>query len=225
MDALLDLSHPLQGGMLVGGDLAPPSFQQRQTGHSTADLRILVTEFHLASHVGTHIDAPKHFDPEGSPVDELDLGSFTGEAVLLETETPAATPIDVESLLGSGPTVQPGDILLVKTGWSRYYSVSQEATYREHPYFDAAAVEVLERLGISMLAVDVMSPDAPVSRRTDGFDFPVHQRLLGAGTLIAENLRFGDAAPGNYQVWAFPLSIKGGDGAPVRFIAQRVAER
>jgi kynurenine formamidase len=71
-----------------------------------------------------------------------------------------------------------------------------------------------------MVGVDFLSADLPVPRRPKGFDWPVHHLLLGNGILIAENLANLTAVAGRrLTIGAFPLKIKGGDGAPARIFA------
>ena len=56
---------------------------------------VMNTVFTLNSHVGTHIDAPRHFVGEGTAVDEVALGGLVmREAVVLDLShgSPARTP-------------------------------------------------------------------------------------------------------------------------------------
>jgi kynurenine formamidase len=49
----------------------------------------------------------------------------------------------------------------------------------------------------------------------------VHERWLGAGRLIIENLRgLGDVPRETCELIALPLRLKGLDGSPVRAIAR-----
>jgi kynurenine formamidase len=76
-----------------------------------------------------------------------------------------------------------------------------------------------QRLG--MVGTDSLSPDLPLFRRDDGFDFIAHHTLLGAGLLIGENLRnLGGLAGRRVRVRMFPLPVVGGDGAPTRILAE-----
>ena len=71
-----------------------------------------------------------------------------------------------------------------------------------------------------MVGVDFFSADLPVPRRPKDFTWPVHHLLLGNGILIAENLANLTAVAGRrLTISAFPLKIKGGDGAPARIFA------
>ncbi|WP_435194748.1 hypothetical protein [Natronomonas sp. EA1] len=74
-----------------------------------------------------------------------------------------------------------------------------------------------------MLAVDTRSPDRPRALRPDDWDaYPVHRRLLSEGVLIAENLAIPDSLAGErVEVFAFPMAVREGDGAPARIVARR----
>jgi arylformamidase len=220
---LIDFSHVCQNDMIVGGDLRKPHFQQRLASHAPGGLPILLTEFELASHAGTHVDAPRHFDPHGPAIGDLPLEAFSGPAVLSQVTKAAGQPIVRADILAGGPQPSTGDMLLIRTGWGRYYAANDEQAYRDYPYVDQEAAEWIVQAGIKLLATDTMSPDLPASRRPPGFSFPVHRMLLGSGILIAENLNLELASPGRYEVFAFPLSITSGDGGPARIVGRPLA--
>lgn len=220
---LIDFSHVYRDGMIVGGDLRKPHFRQRQASHAPGGVPILLTEFELASHAGTHVDAPRHFDPHGPAMDDLPLEAFSGPAVLSQVHRAAGQPITQGDIVAGGPKPSPGDMLLIRTGWGRHYAADDEQAYRDYPHVDEEAAEWMVRSGIKLLATDTMSPDLPASRRPPGFSFPVHRRLLGSGVLIAENLNLELANPGHYEVFAFPLCITSGDGGPARIVGRPLA--
>lgn len=220
----IDLSHVNRDGMIVGGDLQPPVFRQRPTGHGGSGPAILVTEFESASHVGTHVDAPRHFDPHGPAMDDLPLDAFCGPAVLSTVTKGAGEPIAQADIEAGGPTLRPGDILIVKTGWGRHYVAGDQEAYGDYPYLDERAAEWLVRSQVKLLGMDTMSPDLPARRRPAGYLLPVHRALLGSGVLIAENLNLELAKPGRYEVFAFPLCIAAGDGGPARVVGRVIEE-
>jgi arylformamidase len=222
---LIDFSHVHHDGMIVGGDLRQPCFRQRPTGHSHDGPPILVTEFELASHAGTHVDAPRHFDPQGRAIDDLPLEAFCGPAVLSRVTRTAGQPITCADIENGGPAPAADDMLLIKTGWGRHYSAGDEAAYRDYPHLDEEAAAWMVSSRIKLLAMDTMSPDLPASRRPAGYALPVHRILLGSGVLIAENLNLEMAGPGRYEVFAFPLSIASGDGGPARIVGRAIGGR
>jgi len=73
------------------------------------------------THVGTHVEAPAHFYPDGKDVTELPLEAFFGRAVLLDvTDASQAEAIDGAYLEEHiGDVLQPGDILVCRNSDAR----------------------------------------------------------------------------------------------------------
>ena len=68
------------------------------------------------THVGTHVEAPAHFYPDGKDVTALPLESFYGRAVLLDVaDAAAAQAIDGAYLDGAlGDLMHDGDIVICR---------------------------------------------------------------------------------------------------------------
>ena len=84
-------------------------------------------------------------------------------------------------------------------------------------HLEMAAVE----RKISILGVDTITPDLPGPFRPQGFDFPVHTRLLGNDILVIENLGVGlkEVLGKRVTVAAVPFRIEGGDASPITPLA------
>ena len=69
------------------------------------------------THVGTHVEAPAHFYPDGKDVTALPLESFFGRAVLLDVaDAAAAQAIDGAYLDGAlGDIMASGDIVICRS--------------------------------------------------------------------------------------------------------------
>ena len=84
--------------------------------------------------------------------------------------------------------------------------------------------DALLALGVDVLGIDTLGPDpssaAPGGGTGERARLPLHERWLGAGGLIIENLRGLGEAPGETcELIALPLRLTGVDGSPVRAIA------
>ncbi len=123
----------------------------------------------------------------------------------------------------SGPALpalgllRPGSILLLATGWSRYWGTED---YLAHPWLTPEAAEAVVAAGVLTVGIDALSVDP-----TGPVDLPSHRVLCGAGGVIAENLTglagVADAqAAGCSTVFLFPLRLAGADGGPVRATAR-----
>lgn len=211
--AIVDLSHPLETGMPVyPGDpevRIDPALEVPVDG-------VAVARLDLGSHAGTHIDAPAHSIVGGATVDELPLEWLVGDAVVLHVVEPRPdTGYGEGDLEGALPERLPR-IALVATGWDARFG-SDDAF--AHPFVSPALAERLWSAGVRVLGVDTLSPDSTTgAMRGDGL--PVHEQWLGRGGAIVENLRGLDQLPANVRVSLLPLRISGGDGSPIRAIAE-----
>jgi kynurenine formamidase len=183
-------------------------------------------------HGGTHLDAPVHFAEGKLATHELPLGQLIAPAVVIDVADKAATDRDyrltVDDVLEfevAHGEIAAGTIVLLRTGWSRYWpdtlaylgdDTPGDATNLSFPSFGVEAATLLvEARGIATLGVDTASIDYGRSE-----DFLVH-RVAGAHNVAGlENLARLDALPATgATVIALPMKIEGGSGGPVRVVA------
>ena len=182
-----------------------------------------VQSISLGSHTGTHIDAPFHFIQEGLTVERIPLSVFLGTVVVVDVTAKKSkeriTWADIsaqEDAIRRKAALEHGVFVFLRTDWSRYWGTDE---YYHHPFLERDAAEKLIRLGVKAIGVDTLSPD---ETRLDGVapDFGVHQVVLGAGAILAENLTNLEAIQtGDWLVNLAPLKLEGCDGSPVRAFA------
>ena len=211
-----DLSHMLHTGVSRVATFPAPSFGRFK---SLPDDPLNVSEIRMVAHVGTHLDAPSHFIPDGPAIDQVPLGRLHGPGVVWRIRRQAGEMIEPEDLDGASPPAQPGDMVLLDTGWSRRFGT---AAYDDHPWLSSAAATWLADRQAGLLGVDLPTPDLPVPRRpADGFGWPVHKILLSRGVLIAEHLTgLAPLAGQRVEIIIGAINIKGADGAPARILAR-----
>lgn len=157
----------------------------------------------LATHIGTHLDAPAHMLSGGHTLAHYPTTRFTGRGVYVDVRT--GFHLSKITRLG----IRAGDIVLLHTGMDRAYG--RPAYFTDFPHVPREVAEYFVECGISMVGMDACGPDEP--------PFPVHQVLLQGDVLILENLTALDRLRGQtFQVMAFPISMDL-DGAPVRAVA------
>ncbi|GBE80860.1 hypothetical protein SCP_0305800 [Sparassis crispa] len=215
----VDLSQPLNANVHVyPGDpqySCCPALTLSKDG-------VNVQAISMGSHTGTHVDAPYHFIADGTRIDQIGLERFVGPALVVDLTAKRAkekivwadlTPYESEMRRRSG---EGGSIiLLLRTGWSRYWGTE---TYLEHPFLDERAAQGIVNAGVRVLGVDTLSPD----ETSHEADFAAHRVVLGAGGIIAENLNHLEAIQeGEWIVNLVPLKLEGCDGSPVRAFAWR----
>jgi len=178
-----------------------------------------VTEIQMVCHFGTHVDAPNHFIPDGPAFDEIPLERLHGRGVVWRLDPEPYDVIEPATFKRLAPTLEPGDILLLDTGWWQHFGTRR---YEQNPSLSVHAALWLVEHGVKLLGVDFATPDLAVDRRPPGFDWPVHHVLLSQGVLIAENLTNLRALAGaRIEAMFLGLSIEGADGAPARVVARR----
>ena len=174
------------------------------------------TTLNLYSHCGTHMDAPKHFCPEGAPLDQQDLNICIGPALLIDV-APAKPKqrITVRDLEGYRKDISPGTRLLFRTDWHKRYGTPE---YRhELPRISLELAEWLVEQQVAMIGVEPPSV-ADVNNKQELTD--VHQTLFRGGVLIVEGLaNLDQVSTPLVEFIALPLKIMDGDGSPVRAIA------
>lgn len=214
--AWIDLSHPLDGNVPRIALFPPPSYSAHL--HMPAD-PMNVTRMDMVVHLGTHVDAPVHFIPGGQSIDELGLERLSGPGVVCRVSAGAEEIYGPEALLDAD-LVRAGDLVVLETGWWRHFGTE---LYSRHPSLSVELAHWLVEKEVAMVAVDTGTPDLPVALRPDGFTWPVHQILLGAGVLVAEHLtNLAGLTGSRVELVLAPLNIRGADGAPVRALGRPV---
>lgn len=173
---------------------------------------------HLYSHCGTHMDAPLHFGcGEQATIDQtpLDTCLSTARMATIDDVRPNRL-LCVDDLGDVADQHQPGDSLLLRTGWSQF--VDDAKIYRDGlpRVSEKLARWCVDRkvkvLGVEPPSVADVNDLAEVTR--------IHEILLGGGVTIVEGLTNLQRLPvGPFLFGAMPLKVLGGDGAPCRAFA------
>jgi kynurenine formamidase len=153
----------------------------------------------------------------------LDIAALKRVPVLAETYE--ITPQDLQQALAEQKlALQPGDAVLVHTGWGTWWGRDNARYQRSSPGLGTAAAEWLARqdpmlVGADNAAIEISpNPD----RQLAG---PVHQILLVVhGIHLLENLRLDELAgrrAHEFALFVQPLKIQGGTGSTVAPIAIR----
>jgi kynurenine formamidase len=210
----VDLSHPLDEHLPRIALFPAPSYTTVM--QLPAD-PMTVTRMDMVVHTGTHVDAPNHFVPGGPSIDQVDLSRLTGEGVVCRVQAGDDEVYGLDALVDLD-LVEPGDLVVLDTGWWRHFGTPR---YARHPSLSVEVAEWLVDRDVALVAVDTGTPDLPVALRPPDFGWPVHHVLLGAGVLIAEHLtNLADLSGRRVELVLAPLSIRGADGAPVRALGR-----
>lgn len=208
----IDLSHGIDEGT-VGLPFLPKPVVEPEP-----EPTMRATRLTMATHVGTHVEAPYHLFDDGRTIDEYEAGTWIGRGVVCEVAAGRLDAITRADLAHVADAVEPRDAVLFRTGWDER---AGEEAYYEPPYLDEAVAEWLVDRGVAWVGVDSPSPEMPAPLRGEDFDFPVHRTLFENDVAIAENVtNLGPLADEVIDVVALPLSITGREAAPARIVAR-----
>ena len=214
----IDLTHPFSADVPRVG-MFPAPVITRIAEMPTQPLN--VTRVETVVHVGTHVDAPRHFFLDGPTMEAIPLDRLMGPGVVVRIDKSADGVVEPADLDRAEPDIEPGDIVAIDTGWADRWGTPD---WDHQPCLSVAAARWLVERRVKLLAVDTPTPDLPLDRRPPGFAWPVHRALLGHGTLIAEQLANLRALAGRRVEFLFaPLPIVGSDGSPARVLARPAA--
>ncbi|MCP4641426.1 MAG: cyclase family protein [bacterium] len=196
-----DVSIPMHNGMVVWpGD---PPFELTAKTRVAEGAGSNTSHLSLATHTGTHVDAPWHFEEDGKRLDEVDPAIFFGHAQLIDL--PDVGIIEPEHL-GTAPL--PPRVLF-KT---RNSEQPMDGAFREdYVGIGAETAQALVDAGVHLVGVDYLSV-APYKQAGQ----PTHHTLLRNNVLVVEGLRLKDVAAGLHRFTVLPLPLEGADGAPCR---------
>ena len=178
----------------------------------------------LATHIGTHVDAPFHFVVGAATIEGMPLEKYTGQALLLDLRNVARgqEPLQVSELQaagGSGDAIA-GKIVVLFTGWAEAESGGPRF-YGHGPYLSTEGASYLAANGANAVAVDFPIDKHPATPQSTIHDFPVHRLLPGRNIPLIENLINPHLLVGReFELWALPLKLKGGDGTATRAVAR-----
>ncbi len=183
----IDITKELLAAPVYPGDPAPriEELHRMKLGDECN-----VSAVYACLHNGTHLDAPRHFVPDGLAIDEIALSACMGECSVVEGEG-LLLGAQAEELL---PKLKP------------------RLLFKGRVQISPSAAFVLSDAGIQLLGVEAQSVAPPECTAA------VHRQLLGSGMVLLEGLDLSEATPGTYFLFAAPMKIAGADGAPVRAV-------
>ena len=188
--------------------------------------------YSASEHVGTHLDAPFHFAEGKWTTEQIPLAQTIGPGVIIDVRSKAAADrdyllqvADVKNWERSYGRIPKAAIVLMYTGWGKYWGDRKlyfgtdkagDVINLHFPGFSKEAAEFLiKQRNVKAVGLDTPSIDHGPSK-----DFIAHRILGGANIPIFENVAALDRLPSRgATIYALPMKIKGGSGAPLRIFA------
>ncbi|MCY2963996.1 MAG: cyclase family protein [Planctomycetota bacterium] len=190
---------------------------------------VLSKSIFTPEHLGTHLDAPNHFEKNQPSVDEITPEAFFGPGVVIDVAAESEADPDfllsiqhIEQWERTNEQVPTGAIVFLKTGWGRHWTnypryKNQDAMGKMHfPGYSVEAVRFLiEKRKIRGIGIDTLSIDRGLSR-----EFAVHHALNAAGRYGLENVaRLEELPASGFHVFVAPVKVEAGTGGPTRIFA------
>lgn len=226
---LLELSYPIDASQ-PKWITNPCEYSVLETDIRRGDVNNTSTVHHHL-HNGSHVDAPRHFCPQGKAIDAIPIENFLFRSPLvLKIEKGSGEKILKAELQAYEKQIRSCDLLLVYTGYGDLRATYPSIYCGDFPSWSVEAAQYLraEFLNLKGVAMDFLSVDSSVTGGREGF--PVHHALLDEDAdhpqrtlLLFEDIDTGKlyhAAAKAKAVYAFPLRLTGLEASPVSMVAE-----
>lgn len=166
-----------------------------------------------STHVGTHVDAPYHFQKHGITVEKIPLSRLTiSENIkVLKIEKEDDEKIEVDDLRNY--YIMKNDTILINTNW--VLNRALDKYFNKNPGLSEAAAKYLAETEINLVGIDGPSIDPATDH-----DFNSHRIFSANDIPIIENLiNLDKLLNKKFTFMALPLKLKNCSGSPVRALA------
>jgi len=244
--------EPFMSPYLFGMWCNPETSRRMAKEHFDAknDVGVFTERVSLCMHTGTHVDALGHFTIGDEMYNGWDYQTSSTnwglERLGIEQMPPMITRavcldvggVDDGEFLDGGRVVgksdlkkaldkakveiQPGDAVLIRTGWGRFFMDDNDRYTSTEPGIDEEAAQWLTEQKICAIGADNMAVEV-LPNPDPRMVFPVHQHtLVEAGVYLIENLALDAAVKEGLTTFCLimlPVKFTGATGCPVRPVA------
>jgi kynurenine formamidase len=174
----------------------------------------------MPCHLGTHIDAPKHFDDSGRPIASYSVNDLIfNKPSVLDIVKESGEMILPKDLHQFEESISVSDMLLLRTGFQKYREADPRKYATENPGVSTEAAKYLAGFGgLRALGFDFISLSS-VLHREEGRT--AHRTLLaGRNFFIVEDMDLVNYHPDARRIIVAPLFIEGVDSTPCTVLAE-----
>ena len=241
---LVELSHVWGHGVpSYPGD--PDVRMTRGVKH--AQQGVMAHHISTVMHTGTHMNSPLHLIQKGGDLASIPADRLFGNGAIVDMPKARWELVTAADLEKATPAIQPGDIVVIVTGWHHKYSDGLEY-FGESPGLSKDGAEWLVKKDVKMVAMDTPQIDHPLAtslgahrggplmnrlvsdyKKGTGLDPKIehpewnvaHKILLAAGIPTVEQVGGDvDVLKGKRATLvATPWKFEQGDACPVRMVA------
>ncbi|SFD35266.1 arylformamidase [Paracidovorax konjaci] len=210
---LWDISAPVHAGSPVFPGDTP--YSQQWCATIGPQCPVNVSALTLSPHVGTHADAPLHYDAQGATIGDVSLDAFLGPCRVIHA-VGRGPLIEWEHIVHAvdraGPALPPR--VLVRT----YDRMPVDRWDGALAAYAPATIERLADRGVVLVGIDTASIDPAESKALES-----HQVIRRRGLRVLENLVLDAVPEGDYELIALPLKLTSADASPVRAVLRALA--
>ena len=218
--------------------------EQRVRYHAKDRVKTSIIKNHNM-HFATHCDTPRHVEEDYPTLDEIPVERFMGKGVVLDIPKNKWGVVTPEDLEKAEPSIEQDDIVIVHTGWHRFWGDNLKY-YAYAPGLYKEAAEWFVKKKVRAVGEDTQAVDHPLGtriaqpppllpwildqyRKETGHevyqDFPYWEpttRILTTNGIPNWENVGGDidkALGKRCTIMGVPVKWLGGDGSPVRLLA------
>lgn len=174
------------------------------------------SEFHMHSHVGTHVELPFHHKKDGQDAADYPVERLVGEAFVMDcTGKKADEFITLDEIKRYADKLRQGDMILFYTGFDKKF---HDADWEPFPHVQKEAISwLLETYHPSLIGTDASGIEIP-----DDDTQPNHTNCFERNTAIIESLtNLGAVNEERVTLFVLPIRMKRVDSCAARVIAIR----
>jgi len=227
---LIDMSYAFDEKTIYWPTAKPFERHKDAWGMSPGGYFYASATFTTSEHGGTHLDSPLHFGEGKWSNEQIPLDRLFGPARVIDISATCAkdrdyrlTPADILAYEKQNGRIDPADIVLVHTGWGRFWPDKKaylgcdrpgDTSCLSFPGLGEDAARLLVERKIAGIGIDTASIDYGKSK-----DFRVHRIVYPANIFGLENVAQMEKLPAR-GAWliALPVKVTGGTGGPVRIV-------
>ncbi len=180
-------------------------------------------------HLGTHLDAPNHFEKNQLSVDQILPVNLFAAGVVVDVAMQVSANADYQATVKDltdweqqHGRIPARAVVLLHTGWGEFWKnftryKNQDVMGRLHfpGYSPDAARWLIKERQVKGIGIDTLSMDPGLSK-----DFAVHHIVNGAGRFGLENVaQLDELPPRGFHLVIAPMKIESGSGGPTRIFA------
>ena len=219
MPHLVDLS------VAIGCEtLSPPSVNRRVelTTVRRGPGQWQSTFVNMSLHTGSHADFPLHVIADGESAGDVPLDRLCGPAILVDLgDLRPDHRIEVGEIAAAGADILPGDIVLVRSGWTERMWGNFPDYYLRSPCCAPDACRWILDRGANAIGFDCFCEYAARLPEFTSEDFVIHRLIAEQGAILMQHLTNLSALPSgrHFEFFGAPIKIQGVEGSPARFFA------